>query len=365
MNRLLSTMAMALAAGASLSAEPAAAAPLPGLRIAAVRDGQVCVSLDGGALRCFGQASSRARLPAWSRDGERVAYIDEAEPGAALAWLVVTGPQGQPLVRLPIKPLADGEVRSGMRAVEALEWLGSERVVVSGTLNPSSTESLVFDVGRAAVVAEYVDDGRGASFSPDGRHVLLVEGAPHFTGAQARAPVLSLDGKAVLEGLHADLAELGPVRWSTDGTRFALTARDAAGRHRLVLGHAQTSAAHWVDLPPSSPGASAAPALFWSGHELHVQRLVLVGKGRAAVQTARSAPGARQLGIEDQVLSAEQGRSAWKRVPEPVINPVRAAAQLRSAALGQALPAGVVDADVWCRACVLNQVARRRGDAAD
>ncbi|MBB2486904.1 hypothetical protein H5407_16875 [Mitsuaria sp. WAJ17] len=122
-------------------------------------------------------ASSRARLPAWSRDGSRIAYIDDADPGSALAWLVVIDPQGRALSRLPIKPLAVGEGCSGMRFVESLEWLGSDRVVASGSLNPSSTESLVFDLGRNAVVAEYVDDGRGASFSPDGRHVLLVEGA--------------------------------------------------------------------------------------------------------------------------------------------------------------------------------------------
>lgn len=373
MNRLLSMITTALAAGTSLAALPPAAPPPSGMRIAAVRDGQVCVSLDGGVLQCFGPASSKARLPTWSRDGGRIAYIDEAEPGTALAWLVVINPQGQPLARLPIHPLADGEVRSGMRFVETLEWLGTDRLVVSGSLNPSSTESLVFDLNRAAVVADYIDDGRGASFSPDGRHVLLVEGAPHFTGAPARAPVLSLDGRPVLGGLHADLAELGPVRWSPDSARFALTARDAAGRHRLVLGHAQTSVVRWMDLPPARPGASPAPMLFWSGQALHVQRLVPVEKGRAALETSGSAsgsatgsaPGGRPLGVDDQVLRADRPGGSWQRVAEAAVNPVQTAATLRSATLAHALPAGVTDADVWCRACALDHVARRRGDSND
>lgn len=365
MNRLLSMMAVALVAGASLSAGSSAAPSLSGLRIAAVRDGQVCVSLDGGALHCFGTTASRARLPAWSRDGSRIAYFDDADPGSALAWLVVIDPQGRALTRLPIKPLAAGEVRSGMRFVESLEWLGSDRVVASGSLNPSSTESLVFDLGRNAVVAEYMDDGRGASFSPDGRHVLLVEGAPHFTSGDTRAPVLSLNGQAVLAGLPVDLSAIGPVRWSADGTRFALTARDASGLHRLVLGHAQTKAARWVDLPPAPSDAAPAPELFWSGHDLHVQRLVPGERQGAASEAKGSAPGARQLRMDDHVLSTDQRESRWKRVAEPAVNPVHAAATLRATTLGHSLPAGVLDADVWCKSCALDLVARRRGDAAD
>ena len=365
MTRLLSMKALALVAGASLCVASSAAPPLSGMRIAAVRDGKVCVSLDGGALHCFGSAASKARLPAWSRDGTRIAYIDQSDPGAALAWLVVTNPNGQPLSRLPIKPLALGEVRSGMRFVESLEWLDSDRVVASGTINPSSTESLVFDLGRGAVVAEYVDDGRGASFSPDGRHVLLVEGAPHFSGPGGRAPVLSLNGQAVLADLHADPGAVGPVRWSADGTRFALTARDAAGRRRLVVGHAQTKAARWVDLPSPPSDADPAPELFWSGHELHVQRLVPVEKRERATEAKGKAPGARPLSVDDQVLSSDPRDGTWKRADKPAANPFQAAARLRSATLGHSLPADVQDADLWCRACALDQIARRRGAAAD
>ncbi len=83
MNRRLSMITTALAAGTSLAALPPAAPAPSGMRIAAVRDGKVCVSLDGGVLQCFGPASSKARLPTWSRDGGRIAYIDEAEPGPA------------------------------------------------------------------------------------------------------------------------------------------------------------------------------------------------------------------------------------------------------------------------------------------
>ncbi|MBB2486903.1 hypothetical protein H5407_16870 [Mitsuaria sp. WAJ17] len=177
--------------------------------------------------------------------------------------------------------------------------------------------------------------------------------------------MLSLNGQAVLAGLLVDLAAIGPARWSADGTRFALTARDASGRHRLVLGHAQTKAARWVDLPPVKSDAAPAPELFWSGHDLHVQRLVPGERQGVASEAKGSAPGARQLRMDDHVLSTDQRDSSWKRVAEPAANPVHAAATLRATTQGHSLPAGVLDADVWCRSCALDLVARRRGDAAD
>ncbi|MGM9513009.1 hypothetical protein ACS5PK_02025 [Roseateles sp. DB2] len=345
---------------ASLSNGSVAAQAMSGVRIAAVHDGSVCASVDGAAMRCFGQASSKARLPVWSRDGTRIAFVDDADPALALAWLVVLDQHGQQLSRLPIKPLAAGEVQSGLRFVESLEWLDADRVVVSGTINPSSTESLVFDLSRRAVVAEYVDDAQGASFSPDGRHVLLVDGAPHFAAAAARAPVLRLDGRPVLSSLSADLGAIGPVRWSADGSRFALTARDASGHHRLVLGNAPANTAHWIDLPASKSEADAPPALFWSGQDLHVQRLLPAGQQGAAAEGGRAAPGARTQTLEDLVLVGAPGGRRWKRMTVPAPNPQRAAAILRSESLRHSLPPGFGDADVWCRACVLDKVARRR-----
>lgn len=364
MNRPFAFMAAVISA--SLSSASVAAEPMSSLRIAAVRDGAVCASVDGGALRCFGQASSRARLPVWSRDGTKIAFVDDADPAVALAWLVVLDQHGQPLSRLPIKPLAAGEVQGGMRFVESVEWLGTDRVVVSGTINPSSTESLVYDLSRRVVVAAYVDDAQGASFSPDGRHVLLVDGAPHFTAAAARAPVLRLDGRPVLSGLPADPGALGPVRWSADRSRFAFMARDASDGDRVVLGDVPGGGAGWVDLPASKSEAPTLPALFWSGQDLHVQRLVPAGQQGAAVEGRGAAPGARQQLLEDLVLVGPTGRRRWKRMAEPAPNPLRAAEAFRNEALRHSLPPGAQDADVWCKACALDAMTRRRsGDGSD
>lgn len=310
-------------------------------------------------MRCLGTGLSKARLPVWSRDGTRIAYIDEADPASALAMLVVIDQHGQVQSRIAIKPIVKGEVPSGMRFVESLEWIGNDRVVASGSVNPSSTENLVFDLLTHSVVGEYIDDARGAAFSPDGRHVLLVDGSPHFAAAGTHAPALRLDGQEVLEGFHADSGVTGQVRWSADGTRFALTAHDATGKTRLVLGHAPTRSARWVDLPAAASDSDRTSALFWSGSRLHLQRLsttVQASTGRMA------GPGARSATTEEHVLDASQRASVWKRSTAAAVDPVRAAAELRSAALmGSLLTTGAKDADVWCSGCALDKVARRHG----
>ena len=363
MSRQLSTIAVAI--GWSLAVGSLAAPPGPGIRIAAVRDGAVCVSVEGSALRCFGAASSKARLPVWSRDGTRIAYVEDANSQSALASLVVIDQHGQVQSRTAIKPVASGEVRSGMRFVEALDWVGSDRVVVSGSINPSSTESLLVDLLRGAVVGEYVDDARGASFSPDGKHVVTVDGAPHFTAPGARAPVLRLDGHEVLTGLHTDLSTAGRAKWSADGITFALAAQEASGRMRLVLGHAASNSARWVDLPFAVPATNKAPTLFWSGNDLHLQRTGTAARATAGAAAVPAAPGARNLSIEDQVLSAGQRSGTWKRSAEPSVDPARAAAGLRSAVLAKPLQTGVRDVDVWCTGCALDRVSRRSGIDAD
>ncbi|MFC0134313.1 hypothetical protein CR105_26980 [Massilia eurypsychrophila] len=123
-----------------------------------------------------------------------------------------------------------------MRFVDALEWIAADRLVVSGSINPSSSEYLVFDLLTGAVVGGYVDDAQGAEFSPDDQHVITVSGAPDFTARGSRAPVLKLDDQPVVGGLNVDLAFAKKPSWSADSRSFAIAARDASGQMRVVLG---------------------------------------------------------------------------------------------------------------------------------
>ncbi len=354
---------VALVAASLAAAGPALAAG-PAMRMALVRDGSVCASVDGSPLRCFATGSSKPRLPVWSRDGNRIAFIDDGAPANALASLVVIDVHGQVQSRTALKPVASGEVRSGMRFVESLQWLSADRVVVSGSINPSSTEHLVVDLLRGGVVAEHVDDAGGASFSPDGQHVLTIDGAPHFSAPASRAPVLRLDGQELLKGLPADTAAMGRARWAADGNAFALAAQPASGPWRLVLGQVATGGARWVDLPFDWGAGSKAPTLFWSGTELHLQRLVPAPRTGAAAATA-AAPGARAQSVEDWVWSGPLQAGAWKRAAVPALDPARAAAALRAAALAVSPVPGALDADLWCTGCALDRVARRSGADPD
>jgi hypothetical protein len=336
------------------------------MRFASVRDGAVCVSVDGTALRCLTAEKSKARLPVWSRDGNRIAYVDEASPGSALAWLVVIDQHGQVLSRLAIKAVGNGEVRSGMRFVEALEWVAADRLVVSGSINPSSSEYLVFDLITGTVWGGYIDDARGAEFSPDGQHVLTVNGAAHFTARGARAPVLTLDDRPVVSGLNADLTSVGKPSWSADSRSFAIAARDAAGQMQVVLGEAASKTARWVHLPFSVAAADRAPILFWAGNELHIQRIVTAPLNTANGTSQMAKIGARNVAVEDYVLGVGTGGAAWKRVTKPVVAPAKAAATLRaSVAATQRAASAQQDLDVWCSGCELDAVARRNPTTPD
>ncbi|MCM8580719.1 hypothetical protein [Accumulibacter sp.] len=351
---------VSVAVSSSFVVAALAAPNVPTMRFAAVRDGAVCVSVDNIALRCLSAANSKARLPVWSRDGSRIAYVDEASPGSALAWLVVIDQHGQVLSRLPIKSVDNGEVRSGMRFVEALEWVAADRLVVSGSINPSSTEYLVFDLLSGTVVGGYIDDAHGAAFSPDGQHVLTVNGAPHFTAPRSRAPALMLDEQPVVSDLDPDLTSAGKPSWSTDSRSFAMAARDAAGRMRMVLGKAASKTVRWDDLPFPVVETDRAPTVFWVGNELYIQRIVTAPRTAPSGKSQKGGPGARNEAVENFVLAVGTRGAAWKRVTEPVVAPAKAAAALRaSAAATQRAASAQQDLDVWCSGCELDAVPRR------
>ena len=110
------------------------------LHIAFVQDRAICTIIDSAPTNCFGAVNVQISLPVWSRDGTKIAYIENTNSAQALATLVIVDKFGQGLSRTAIKPLPNGEVRSGMRFVESVEWIGPEQVAVSGSVNPSTTE---------------------------------------------------------------------------------------------------------------------------------------------------------------------------------------------------------------------------------
>src|SRR5207249_116264 len=112
----------------------------------------------------------------WSREGDRIAFLAKGLSPSVLSTLFVIDRSGKRLAEIPLKAVGAGEVRSGMRQVESVEWVSSNRLVVSGTINPSSTEYLVVDVATGKIINEFVGDAFGAAFSPGGNSYIGATG---------------------------------------------------------------------------------------------------------------------------------------------------------------------------------------------
>ena len=150
---------LALATVLALSSQQPAVAQ-PAGRAAVVKGKSLCL-VERTAANCLKPGLGDVRLPLWSKDGEKVAFIESTPATQALAMLRVVDRHGQSQLALPIKPVVHGETNSGMRAVESLQWVDAHRIAVSGSVNPSSQETLVVDLQQGSVSDEYIDDGGG------------------------------------------------------------------------------------------------------------------------------------------------------------------------------------------------------------
>ncbi|XLZ72931.1 hypothetical protein ABT364_13440 [Massilia sp. SR12] len=306
MKALLNLFILPIAAAATAAAAHAGA---PALRTAVVRGDAICIQQSGAAATCFQQNGRSKTLPVWSPDGQRLAYWEEGK-------LSIIDQHGQMLVQKVAKPVAAGEVAGGMRAAEAMQWLDGGRLVVSGSVNPTSTEYLVFDAASGQQLSALADDGYGAAFSPGGLHVATVAGRPHFADRTQRRPALLVDGRAVFESADGRVDFTGGPVWSSDGRQLSVPMADQQGRNYLLRW--KTGAAHAM-----------------------LQPMLTV----AATQAAKgSAPGQR-AGI---ALQPAQDSN----------DPLNAARSMRRALQREA---GVLSgrADWWCQDCALSRLPRR------
>lgn len=101
--------------------------------------------------------------------------------------------------------------------------------MVSGTVNPSSTEYIVVDIANIKVTNEFVADGFGASFSPDGLSYAAVTGAPHFSQKDSHAPALIVNGRRLANLVPDGAVVAGVPIWAPDGSTIAIPLRNTAG----------------------------------------------------------------------------------------------------------------------------------------
>jgi hypothetical protein len=315
-----------------------------GRQIALLDENGTPVTMTGGTFKS---------LPTWSKDGRQIAFIEETDQAVALAKLDIIDTNGTVLSSVPIKPAKAREVRSGMRFVERLQWLGDHSLAVSGTLNPSTTEYEVIDMQKRTLQREFFDDGFGAAFSPNGEHYAYVSGQPHFTPSSEAVPTLIIDDRSVFSDYGNRLQFTGTPQWSQDNRSVAAPIiNPTTGQRAVLLWHEGNANASVLGIP-NSAGSSAAP--FWYAGALYLSS-----------QQFRSDTGEPVLtnaATDSWVLtSTPLGVRTWLSVPAGKLpDELFRAEALRRSLAAQANTLGGRSPDFWCGACELNLLPRRSG----
>lgn len=349
-------------------------AAAPEVRAVMVMDKAICIQVGRASpLTCFGKSANDKAFPVWSKDGIKIAYIERSGNARSLARLVVADTHGQTLVSWPIQPVTAGEIPSGMRAVESVEWIGSDKIVVSGSINPSTTEYLVFDANSGLLEHEFNDDGFGAAFTSDGKLRAYVTGAPHFTRAKHRAPKLLVNDAEIVDfSRHASVIAGQPL-WSSDNSTLAVPmladliggsgsskSSQAAARRSVLVWNRRSRAVASIDLPFMGDRTFS---LAW-------QNASLIVAISPVLSASTSVEGLGQMKAPAEIWQLANpgisGRSPnWKRITNaPAIAAKAAAVALRSEWRKEfRSPGAVSDVDLWCPACELAVLPRRARDS--
>ena len=329
------------------------AADSPAIQSVFVLNSEIYISTPGGnSVRQLTDDGLGKSLPVWSPDGKEIAFVRaSARPG--LGDIVLLSPTGQELLAAAFRS-SDANV-AGMRFIEELQWISAERLMVSGSVNPSTGEYAVLDARTGKEIGGYLADGLGLAFSPDGKHVAYEAAVPHFTPVEERRPRLCLDdgcdprrasgGYPSDPERHIEFATY-PV-WSPSSSMVAVLAQDYRTNGLLLIAQSAGGQAMEFPLPASSPGRSILQN--GSGNET-LYRIYWGG----------------------ETVFAVAGDTAWKLEPRgtaliPVLpesvptGDITAALQLRRAEAARFKALGARQVDSWCASCALRLLPRRNG----
>lgn len=171
----------------------------------------------------------------WSKDGTKIAFLRKIDASVALDDLIVMDSEtGKTLADIRICPVSAEEIYD-VRYIANLEWLTENKIAANGSINPSTGQTFVYDIGTGKEIMDYPDDNGGGVFSPDGEHVATINGMPHFSQESERAPELNIDNLRVYpaKGIHPIL--LSDPTWSEDSTKVAVVAEDYQSKQRSIV----------------------------------------------------------------------------------------------------------------------------------
>ena len=315
------------------------------VRVVSIRNNEICLGDIADAKyesdKCLTSDGTEKYLPSWSKDGTQIAFIKQVSEFKALAELVVLHADGRLVASIPIHPVEKDKVIVGMRFVEAIEWLSSTQVVVSGSVNPSTAEYVVFNVPDRSIARQFFDDGGGAAFSKDGKHVAYITGSPHFGDPKGQKPTLNIDGKEVYS-FAPELKMRGAPVWKDDDFSIAVMAHNDGSNADFVLVRDPASPGFAVSqLPPIS---KKRLRVYWGGEDLYAVPVELNGA---------PSPGAETL----RLASSSKGWEHAGKMGEATASPLDAKAWI--AAERQVVHESDQEPNFWCENCVASSALGR------
>lgn len=303
----------------------------PGVWAVMAKQGEIVLLTPRLQTRPLTHGGGRKALPTWSKAGDRIAYVEDAPPGVALKQLAIVDLRGAVLRRILVHPAGPDEaIDDGMRWVESISWPAPDRIVVAGSINPSTREVLVFDPTTGETIAQFNDDGFGPGFSSDGKHAAYVTGAPHFTPRTFRLARLTIDGEKVFPEGDRQVDFVSAPAWSADDRAVAILATGASNTAELVVWRKDGP----VQAIPLNRQLGYHPSIAWAGADV----LVRYSKAGGGQTTLRIRGGG---------------------VSELTASPMTAALLLRSDQRRRTAAEGGVEPDFWCASCALTILPRR------
>jgi hypothetical protein len=279
-------------------------------------------------------------LPVWSKDGSMVAFVEKTKPEEALARPVFLDSKGKTISDALVHPEQRADYAdTGMRFVESIEWLTDHKVAVYGSVNPSTSEYLIFDVHLGKSVYQFFNDGPRAAFAPDGLNVAWESGCPDFTPVERCNWALNVDGKSVFPQGGSDVAGfLAGPRWSGDSRFVAAIYEEAPTRsQKLVVWRSGE-----LSTTPLPVNAGTEWSLAWIGTDLFV---------------ASNPPGTHQ---EMRAWEFDpDARSLTQVSPAPILERKEVIDGLKNQLESLVEAHGGREADFWCKNCPLSSLPRR------
>lgn len=309
------------------------------IRTVMVVGNEICIKADNSGIITLTDDGFPKSLPVWSQDGLNIAFIEQTR-SPELARLVVMNDVGHVISEISIKPYSPREVLSGMRFVEELEWLSANRIAVSGSVNPSTSEYNIVDLPSHKVIKEFFDDGARVAFSPDGLHYAFISGSPHFTPADERVPTLNVDDNSVFSATQKHATFADAPRWADDGLSVAILVRNTETGEQKIIVHHREATTSVISLPFFS---NTLASVSWSGSDLIVVDTSMESIGwRLPDGAGPWMPTNGRVMAPNSVAKAKAKAKASKILLERAVQTV-----------------GGRDADFWCDNCELSVLPRR------